>query len=151
MDEMLPLMLRTGPIISPIGFLSKANSTKDFNMFPKPNEVITSSLLLQAPTIVYIYPHQIGPLSPISPDQIGVALTYQIAYQACANLLRAHGYHGSSSHDSHRNSGPGRHRLLVLLLLLFHEVITFRLWSPIPPISNIVDLFDVEGGHSSCS
>ena len=73
-------------------------------MFPKPNELISSSLLLQAPTIVYIYPHQIGPPSPISPDQIGMALTYQIAYQACAKLLRVHGYHGSSSHDSHRNS-----------------------------------------------
>ena len=43
---------------------------------------------------------------------------------------------------NHPSSGPGHH------LIIHHHVITFiqGMWSPIPPISNLVDLVDLERG-----
>ena len=71
----------------------------------------------------------------------------------CQYTQSPYGSHGSNSHDSdriasthhHPSSGPGYH------LIIHHQVITFikGTWSPIPPISNIVDLVDLEGGVDS--
>ena len=78
-------------------------------------------------------------------------LSYQISYQACVNILRAlmvlmvqtlmihTESHQPSSIITSRSSShhPSRGH---------HLYYCKGMWSPIPPISNIIDLVDLEGG-----